>query len=136
MARRILSCRGNGSPGQPQTPKNEPDDQPTSAIYQIPYRPVSGPPRESSQTSPPANSAGIKRERSGNPGPLPGINVSKARTGPVPTTNWTAVLHPVTATQMTAHARASMAGEALSLHTFCPKTTGSRISDRNWYNPS
>lgn len=67
MARRILSCRGNGSPGQPQTPKNEPDDQPTSAIYQIPYRPVSGPPRESSQTSPPANSAGIKRERSGKP---------------------------------------------------------------------
>ncbi|RMJ11432.1 hypothetical protein CDV36_008939 [Fusarium kuroshium] len=74
MARRILSCRGNGSPGQqqqqqqPRAPKDEPDNnQPSSAIYHIPYRPVSDPPHGSSLPSPPANSAGIKRERSGQP---------------------------------------------------------------------
>lgn len=66
MARRILSCRGNASPGQPQpqTPKDEPDIQPASSVYQIPYRPVSDPPREPPPPSPPA---GIKRERSGQP---------------------------------------------------------------------
>ncbi|KAJ4327147.1 hypothetical protein N0V84_002409 [Fusarium piperis] len=73
MARRSLSCRGNGSPGQqqPRTPKDEPDIQPASVMYQIPYRPVSALPRESSIPSPPANSAGIKRERSGQPRTLP-----------------------------------------------------------------
>ncbi|RSL81157.1 hypothetical protein CEP51_006053 [Fusarium floridanum] len=75
MARRILSCRGNGSPGQqqqqPRAPKDEPDNnnnnQPASAIYHIPYRPVSDPPHGSSLPSPLANSAGIKRDRSGQP---------------------------------------------------------------------
>ncbi|KAM0438713.1 hypothetical protein ACHAPT_001470 [Fusarium lateritium] len=67
MARRILSCRGRCSPGQPPTPKDEPDTQTTSTIYQIPYRPSLGPTCQSSQSPSAASSAGIKRERSGQP---------------------------------------------------------------------
>ena len=40
----------------------------TSTIRQIPFTPGAGLTRESSQPPPPANSAGIKRERSGQPG--------------------------------------------------------------------
>ncbi|KAH7237829.1 hypothetical protein B0J15DRAFT_529315 [Fusarium solani] len=67
MARRILSCQGKCSPGQPPTPKEEAETQTTSTICQIPFRPGAGLTRESSQPPPPDNSASIKRERSRQP---------------------------------------------------------------------
>jgi hypothetical protein len=67
MTRRILSCQGKCSLGQPSTPKEEPDTQTASTIYQIPFSPSAGLIRKSSQSPPPADSASIKRERSGQP---------------------------------------------------------------------
>ncbi|RSL45793.1 hypothetical protein CEP51_016027 [Fusarium floridanum] len=68
MTRRIPSCRGITSPDQPSTPKEEPDSKTTSTIRQAPFTPGRGLARGSSQPPPPASSAGIKRERSGQPG--------------------------------------------------------------------
>ncbi|KAJ3453900.1 hypothetical protein MRS44_018532 [Fusarium solani] len=67
MTRRILSCQGKCSPGQPSTPKEDRDTQTASTTYQIPFSPSAGLKRKSSQSPPPANSASIKRERSGQP---------------------------------------------------------------------
>ncbi|KAJ3453558.1 hypothetical protein MRS44_017805 [Fusarium solani] len=67
MTRRIQSSRGDTSPDQPPTPKEEPDTQTVSTIYTIPFKPRAGLAGESPQPSPSANSAGIKWERSGQP---------------------------------------------------------------------
>ncbi|RSL44224.1 hypothetical protein CEP54_014768 [Fusarium duplospermum] len=67
MTRRILLCQGKCNPSQPPTPKKEPNTQAASTICQIPFGPSAGLIRKSSQPSPPADSAGIKQERSGQP---------------------------------------------------------------------
>ncbi|KAI8710897.1 hypothetical protein NCS52_01518400 [Fusarium sp. LHS14.1] len=67
MTRRIPSCRGNTSPDQPPTLKEQPDTQTASTVCQLPFIPGACVERESSQPPPPTNSAGIKRERYGQP---------------------------------------------------------------------
>ncbi|KAJ3454258.1 hypothetical protein MRS44_018152 [Fusarium solani] len=67
MTWRILLCQGKCNPSQPPTPKEEPNTQAASTICQIPFGPSAGLIRKSSQPPPPANSASIKQERSGQP---------------------------------------------------------------------